>query len=121
MEESTKFRSGSGTPRRPKHGEAYWRGVVERHDASGLSVAAFCAAEALAAPSLYHWRRRLRQADDDAAQPWLIRLQPTSPARLGGAGQAVAELVGGDRMTVDAADLPALIAALRAFAAEARR
>lgn len=129
MEEpSTGLEPDGRRSRRPKRGEAYWRGVVGRLDASGLSVAAFCEAEGLPAPSLYHWRRRIREADaaQDAAggkqpPPRVIRLQPVVPDGSLGSGRAVAELVGGDRVTVDAADLPALIAALRASAAEPPR
>ena len=112
--------------RRPKRGAAHWRGVIEKLDASGLSVAEFCAAEDVAIPSVYHWRRRLRE-DADAAPARVVRLKAApahAPMGSGPAltrGLAVAELVGGDRVSVDAAELPRLIAALRTPLPDATR
>ena len=102
--------------RRPRRGAEHWRGVIEKLDASGLSVAGFCAAEGVAIPSVYHWRRRLRD-DADAPPARVVRLEAASaPSSVEPAtrGLAVAELAGGDRVSVDADQLPQLIAALRA-------
>jgi hypothetical protein len=38
---------------------AYWRVVIARQRASGLSVAAFCRQEEVSPASFYAWRRRL--------------------------------------------------------------
>jgi transposase-like protein len=43
--------------------ESFWRGVLTRQSASGLSVAAFCRREQLSQPSFYAWRRTLRERD----------------------------------------------------------
>jgi hypothetical protein len=38
-----------------------WREIVERHRASGLSMAAFCRRESIRASLFYAWNRRLRE------------------------------------------------------------
>lgn len=40
--------------------ESYWRDVVRRQAASGMSIRQFCAKEGVSQPSFYAWRRRLR-------------------------------------------------------------
>ena len=40
-----------------------WRRRLERFERSGLTVAAFCAAEGTSQASFYLWRKRLSQAD----------------------------------------------------------
>jgi len=45
--------------------EEFWRGVVERWRRSGLSVAAFCRREDLAACSLHWWRQELKRRDSE--------------------------------------------------------
>ena len=94
--------------------------MIDQLDASGLSVAAFAEAEGVPAPSLYHWRRRLRQRPEGPVHttpPRWVRLEPaTAAASLqdqARAGVATAELVGGDRVRVPVTHLPELIAALR--------
>lgn len=46
--------------------ESFWRGVLVRHAASGLSVTAFCRREKLSQPSFYSWRRTIPQRDRHA-------------------------------------------------------
>jgi transposase-like protein len=46
--------------------EQYWRELVERQAASGQSVRAFCAQEALDENAFYSWRRTIRQRDAPA-------------------------------------------------------
>jgi hypothetical protein len=41
--------------------ERYWRGVIQRCDASGLGVRRFCDREGLSEHRLYWWRRTLRR------------------------------------------------------------
>ena len=43
--------------------EAYWRDVLARFHASGLSVRAFCQSEKLAETAFYFWRRTLAERD----------------------------------------------------------
>ena len=47
-----------------------WLDRVARFPASGLTVAQFCAIEAVSVPSFYSWRRRLAaEANTPAAPP----------------------------------------------------
>ncbi len=39
--------------------QAQWRRRLRRFRSSGLTVAAFCAAEGVSVPSFYQWRRKL--------------------------------------------------------------
>lgn len=48
---------------RRKDRESYWRDVLQRQAKSGLTVARFCEQESISAPSLYAWRRKLRERD----------------------------------------------------------
>lgn len=43
--------------------ERYWRGVIERQRASGLSVAEFCRRNDVSDALFYRWRRRLADRD----------------------------------------------------------
>lgn len=43
--------------------QAFWRDVVARRDASGLSVRAFCQGENLPESAFYFWRRNLAERD----------------------------------------------------------
>jgi transposase-like protein len=43
--------------------ERYWRGVIKKQRASGLSVAEFCRRNDVAAALFYRWRRRLAELD----------------------------------------------------------
>lgn len=44
--------------------ERYWRGVIKKQRASGLSVAEFCRRNDVADALFYRWRRRLAELDD---------------------------------------------------------
>ncbi len=46
----------------------YWRGVIERQQASGQSIVGFCAKEGLAPASFHAWKRRLRRPRRETAQ-----------------------------------------------------
>src|SRR5690606_16733417 len=52
-------------PQRSREKEAYWRQVMARHEASGLSARAFCAREGLSEASFHAWRRTLRARDSE--------------------------------------------------------
>jgi transposase len=67
-----------------------WMDRLARFPASGLTVAQFCAIEAVSLPSFYFWKRRLT-AENQAATPQAqagdhgprllpVRLQPAAPA-----------------------------------------
>jgi hypothetical protein len=67
-----------------------WLDRLARFPSSGLTVAQFCAIEAVSLPSFYFWKRRLAaeaqadapsdQAGDRRPRLLPIRLQPASPA-----------------------------------------
>jgi hypothetical protein len=40
--------------------QGYWRGLIERQQASGQSIVRFCSEEGLAPASFHAWKRRLR-------------------------------------------------------------
>jgi transposase-like protein len=53
--------------RRSLEREARWRDALRRHEASGLSVRAFCRREKLHESAFYFWRRTLAERDAEAA------------------------------------------------------
>ena len=91
----------------------HWAKTVAEQEESGLSVPAFCREKGVCAGSFYHWRRRLRTADE----PVRFARVESKPARD---CAAPLELVfpGGERLCicrgVDAATLQMVMAALRA-------
>ena len=70
-------------------GEEYWRGMLRRFAASGLSVRAFCRQEQAPESAFYFWRRTLRQreAASSGAVPAFLPVAlreeiPRSPAAV---------------------------------------
>ena len=53
--------------RRSLEREARWRDALRRHDASGLSVRAFCRREKLHESAFYFWRRAVAERDTESA------------------------------------------------------
>jgi hypothetical protein len=89
---------------RVRRTEAEWRGLLERFEQSGLSMAAFCRRSKLPRGSFVKWRRRL------GASPGVERYARPSPAfvewiapsaaaaeagKEGGAGELELSLPGG--------------------------
>ncbi len=67
----------------------FWRAVLELHEASGLTVAAFCEQEGLKVPTFYAWRRKLlREAASSDAR--LKRPRSDWETPRGAASSAVA-------------------------------
>ena len=62
--------------------ERFWRGVVKRFAASGLSVRVFCRDEKLAESAFYAWRRTIGQRDAEARRPTKARPAAATPASL---------------------------------------
>jgi len=48
--------------------ERFWRGVVQRHAASGQGVREFCRAQNVSEGSFYAWRRTLVKRDQEASE-----------------------------------------------------
>ncbi len=64
--------------------ERFWRGVVKRQVASGLSGRAFCRREGLSEASFYGWRRTISERDAEAKRPaFLPVLLADDPGRDG--------------------------------------
>lgn len=49
--------------KRSEEKRAYWRGVLERQGASGLSVRQFCGEEKISEASFHSWKRKLLHGD----------------------------------------------------------
>ena len=63
--------------------ELYWRGVLQRQAKSGLSVAEFCRQESISGPSLYSWKRKLKERDASSQQEeQQVDVQPVTAGQL---------------------------------------
>ena len=108
----------ASTPRRPRRDATFWRPVVDRLLASGLTVAAFCEREDLPASSIYHWRRKLESSPVDLDPvPRVVRLDLPAPAAgpvrdASPADPVTVELPNGTRLIADARHLVTLVGAL---------
>ena len=56
--------------------QRYWREVIERQQASGQSIVAFCSKEKLAPATFHAWKRRLRRLRREARQKGAQALLP---------------------------------------------
>jgi transposase-like protein len=83
--------SSSGETREITHGYrlSRWAGIVERRNASGMSVREFCAERGIAENTYYYWQRRLRESAWVSADR-----QETGTASLAGLGSGQAIPVG---------------------------
>lgn len=57
--EAMELAAGSERKRWRRHGERAWRGILEQHRRSGMSIEAFCAREGISRSSFGRWRARL--------------------------------------------------------------
>jgi transposase len=83
--------------------ERFWRRTVRQWQKSGLSVRAFCSQEGLSEPSLYAWRRTLKQRDAEAMALVPVRVvSEPEPAAADPADAVGLELVlgGGRRVRI---------------------
>ena len=74
------------SPKRTRRTAAEWRAIMARHEASGLTCEAFCAAEDIGRSAFWRWRRRLAAED----------------AQAGNGGPVFVELSGADAASWDA-------------------
>ena len=74
----------SGGSRRDLQKERFWREVIEKREASGLTVREFCHNRALKEAKYYWWQRELRRRDSEAHGAGSIRgnLVPFVPVRI---------------------------------------
>jgi hypothetical protein len=56
--------------------EAYWRGVLKRFSASGLSVRTFCRRERLTESAFFAWRRTIAERDGQTRPSVVLRKAP---------------------------------------------
>lgn len=79
--------------------EAFWRGEVASHTASGLSVRRFCQERGLSEPSFYAWRRTLQDRDQTALPEFVpVHLTPQASASPTAASGAPAR---SERITIE--------------------
>ena len=79
-----------------------WRDLVERQRASGLSVAAFCRRDGVAASSFFAWKRKLGfvPATPAFVEATVAGTPPTRPPTTRSAGRVEVRLRGGRRVRV---------------------
>jgi hypothetical protein len=67
----------------------FWRQVVTRQRASGLSIYRFCSSEGLAAATFFAWKRRLGQGDGGGRPVPAVNFAPVQIVTedLGGAAE----------------------------------
>lgn len=79
--------------------EAFWRGEVTSHTASGLSVRRFCQERGLSEPSFFAWRRTLQDRDQTAVPAFVpVHLTPQASASPTAASGA---LPSSERITIE--------------------
>jgi len=49
--------------------EVFWRGVLRRHAASGLTIRSFCHRERLTESAFFAWRRTIGERDSEVKSP----------------------------------------------------
>lgn len=93
---------------------AVWAGRVEAQQASGVSAAAWCAAQDIPLQAFYHWRRRLAEGTPPSSAPHWVAVAPAgSVERVAPAEQAALTLrVGGVTIAVAAGFDPRVLAAV---------
>jgi transposase len=67
--------------RRDGEQEAFWREVVQRHAASGISVRAFCRQQQLVESAFYAWRRTIAERDGGGPSGQSPPTPPWTPCR----------------------------------------
>ena len=71
--------TGPQTSGRSRREASQWRALIERQQASGLSIAAFCRQHDVVTASFYAWRRRLRESSASPQRTDFVRLEPAQP------------------------------------------
>lgn len=109
-----------------KERQQYWREVMERQQASGQTIAAFCGQEGVSSASFHAWKRRLRpphKPGQKAATPSLVPVQIVGDG-VAGMGSLEVRWPGGVVLRIQTGDgqaIGAVVAALSAAARRARR
>ena len=82
--------------------EAYYEGLLDEQEESGLSVAAFAEETGLSAATLYSWRRRLGRAARRGGATALVEVCVSDDAGVREAPGRMAVAVAGARIELDA-------------------
>jgi len=91
----------------PSPASQKWREIIERQQASGLSVGAFCHRDSIAESSFFAWKRRLDASPPATAFIEAKVVQAPAPRPAGG---IEVRLRGGRRVRVRRGFDPALLA-----------
>ncbi len=65
-------------------GRQRWQGIIERHERSGLSIAAFCRRQCVPASSFFAWRRKLRSGGSAPAEAAFAEVRIAREPSAGG-------------------------------------
>jgi hypothetical protein len=105
-------------PRRVDEGKLlWWQKRLTKFESSGLSVAAFCRQQKIAATQFYYWQRRIREAAPVGNEFGMESAEKTAPV----AQTSWAEVVVGESVRVRLPQDPQLICAVaQALQASAR-
>lgn len=117
--------------RRSVERESFWRDAFRRHEASGLTVRAFCRREKLHESAFYFWRRAVAERDAEAAsgvsaaKPKTVRARepeflPVVLRRESPSPGLSLELRSGNVVRFGASPTELIVAVIRALEAEAR-
>ena len=108
MSEPVETPATAPRPRRdPAATRQLWAERLSRFRDSGLTAARFCAAEGLALPTFYQWRRQLAAGDPGPARP-----TPLVPVRVAAPAAIELALPGGAVLRFAPGGDPAVIAAV---------
>jgi hypothetical protein len=73
--------AGDNTPEARAKRERFWRDMIRRWKASGLSKTEFCKGESLSASSMHFWIGEIRRRDGGRTRPRLLATKPVAPAK----------------------------------------
>ena len=62
--------------------EKYWRDLIRRREASGLTVGAFCKKEGVTPSGYNHWRQEIRRRDQERATRKRKPADPKQPTLI---------------------------------------
>ena len=62
--------------------ERYWRGVLRRRSASGMSIVEFCEHEGLKASTFHYWQREIRRRDEELQSDGVSVESTLAPVRI---------------------------------------
>lgn len=85
---------------RKTSGSGYWRGVLEKWLASGMSQRRFCEERGISLSTFTYWRRRLREMSEGGSASAFIPVEIKPPRRETGHSYYEVRLKNGARIRV---------------------